>query len=191
MDIREVVFNNRSYTPIPLILALLILAQPTAEAFWPGLALALLGELLRIWGVSHAGSATRTTSGAGGDELITSGPFAYVRNPLYLGNFLISLGFTIAAWAWMPCMFLLVLVLFGVQYGLIISLEEEYLQKKFGPIYERYKNHVPRFFPRLRPWADADKRPANWKAAFRSEKSTLTSFVSFAILLWFRWKLFS
>ncbi len=191
MDIREVVFNNRSYTPIPLILALLILAHPTAAVFWLGLVVALLGEFLRIWGVSHAGSATRTTSGAGGEELITSGPFAYVRNPLYLGNFLISLGFTIAAWAWMPWMFLLVLALFGIQYGLIISLEEEYLQKKFGPIYERYKNHVPRFFPRWRPWADADKRHANWKAAFRSEKSTLTSFLSFAILLWFRWKLFS
>ncbi len=191
MDIREVVFNNRSYTPIPLILALLILAHPTPTSFWLGLLIALAGELLRIWGVSHAGSATRTTSGAGGDELITSGPFAVVRNPLYLGNFLISIGFTVAAWAWMPWMLLLVFVLFVFQYGLIVSLEEEYLQKKFGPVYERYKNHVPRFLPRLRPWADADRRRANWKAAFRSEKSTLTSFVSFALILWARWKLFS
>ncbi len=191
MDIREVVFNNRSYTPIPLILALLILAHPTPVSFWPGLVVALAGELLRVWGVGHAGSATRTTSGAGGDELVTSGPFAYVRNPLYLGNFLISLGFTIAAWAWMPWMFLLVLVLFGIQYGLIISLEEEYLQKKFGPRYERYKNHVPRFLPRLRAWPDAAARRANWRAALRSEKSTLTSFVSFAVLLWARWKLFT
>lgn len=191
MDIREVVFNNRSYTPIPLILIVLILASPTWPAFLLGLGIALLGEMLRIWGVSHAGSATRTTSGAGGDDLITSGPFAYVRNPLYLGNFLITIGFTVASWAWMPWMLILVILLFGIQYWLIISLEEEYLSQHFGYKYQLYKNHVGRFLPRMVPWPDRDPRSGNWRAALRSEKSTLTSFVTFALVLWLRWKLFS
>ncbi len=191
VDIREVVFNNRSYTPIPLIVIVLILAEPTWTSFILGAFIALSGEFLRIWGVSHAGSATRTTSGAGGNELITSGPFAIIRNPLYLGNFFITIGFAIASWAWMPWMLLVVIVLFGLQYWLIVSLEEEYLSRHFGYMYQKYKNHVPRFFPRLSPWNDRQRRSGNWREAFRSERSTLTSFITFLVVLWARWRLFS
>ncbi|MDQ7051390.1 MAG: methyltransferase [candidate division KSB1 bacterium] len=106
MDIREVFFNYRSYTPIPLLIALLIFAEPTATTYTAGLLLVILGEVLRTWAVRHAGGATRTTSGVGGDDLITHGPFAYVRNPLYLGNFFLGTGLVIMAWAWMPWMLL-------------------------------------------------------------------------------------
>ena len=53
------------------------------------------GEFLRFWGVAYAGSLTRTTTSVKANELITIGPFAHVRNPLYIGNILIYLGFGI------------------------------------------------------------------------------------------------
>ena len=55
-------------------------AQPTIQSLIIGFVTALIGEIVRFWGVSWAGSETRTTDGAGGTFLIISGPFSYVRN---------------------------------------------------------------------------------------------------------------
>ena len=132
MDIRKFFFDNRSYTPIPLIIAVLILAQPTWNTFLIGISISVVGELIRIRAVAHAGSATRTTSGAGGEELVMTGPYAFMRNPLYLGNFLMASGLCIAAWPWMPWMLLLLFVLFVVQYAFIISLEKNFCRITFA-----------------------------------------------------------
>lgn len=152
MDIRKFLFRHRSYTPIPLFTSFIIFAKPSRLSLTGGLVVALAGEGLRLWGVYHAGGATRTTCGVGGDALITCGPFAYVRNPLYLGNFLLLCGLCVMSWAWMPWMFTLVVALFTLQYSLIISLEEEHLRKKFGQEYEHYFAYVPRFLPRRTPF---------------------------------------
>jgi protein-S-isoprenylcysteine O-methyltransferase Ste14 len=189
MDLRTILFNYRSYTPIPLLIAILILANPSPLSLAGGLVLVLLGESVRLWAVCHAGGATRTTSGAGaGAELITHGPFGYVRNPLYLGNFILSLGLCIMAWAWMPWMLLIFVALFGFQYRLIVSLEEENLRKVFGQIYEDYLAQVPRFIPRLRPFREQAVTGMPWRRALKIESNTLLSifFVMVAILL--RWK---
>jgi protein-S-isoprenylcysteine O-methyltransferase Ste14 len=191
MDLRTVIFNYRSYTPIPLLLAILILAKPAPASLATGLVITVLGESLRIWAVRHAGGATRTTGKPGaGDELITHGPFAYVRNPLYLGNFILSLGLCLMAWAWMPWMLLVFLALFGFQYRLIISLEEENLRKIFGRTYEEYLANVPRFIPRLRPFRPRKVQGMPLARALKIENNTLLSifFVVVAILL--RWKFF-
>jgi len=188
LDIREKVFNYRSYTPIPLAIAVIILAQPSWLSYFGGLLIVLLGESIRIWGVGYAGSATRTTSGVGGDILVVSGPFAHVRNPLYLGNFILSLGICVMAWPWMPWMLLIYIVLFGVQYGFIISLEEEHLQKKFGAEYSEYMKNVPRFFPRFSSYQKGNPNLVfNLKVAFRSEKSTLGNIIIFSIIIAIRW----
>lgn len=181
-------FNYRSYTPIPIAIAVVILADPTVYSYVGGLLVLLLGELIRVWGVGWAGSATRTTSGVGGSELVVSGPFAHVRNPLYLGNFLISLGVCIMAWAWMPWMFFIYIVLFAVQYALIISLEEEHLKEKFGAAYLEFLENVPRFIPQLRPYkkGNPDLR-FNLKGAIRSERSTLGNIVIFSLIIAIRW----
>lgn len=186
MDHRVFLFNYRSYTPIPLLLAILLLAAPTPFSLIGGFALALLGEATRIWAVRHAGGATRTTSGVGaGAALITHGPFAYVRNPLYLGNFLLSLGLCVMSWAWMPWMLFLFIALFGWQYWSIISLEEEHLQQRFGAQYTEYLRNVPRFVPRLTPYRKHDAQPMALARALKIEKNTLFSFtaVSLAILI--------
>lgn len=190
MDIREKVFNYRSYTPIPLAIAVIILANPSIASFIGGLLVVILGESIRIWGVSYAGSATRTTSGAGGEVLVTNGAFAHVRNPLYLGNFILSLGVCIMAWAWMPWMLFLYIALFVFQYGLIVSLEEEYLRNEFGQVYEDFFLNVPRFIPQIKPYKNRSKLQPDIKKAFRSEKSTLTNITAFTIIILLRWWIF-
>jgi protein-S-isoprenylcysteine O-methyltransferase Ste14 len=191
MDLRKVFFKYRSYTPIPLLLAILIWADPSPASLAGGFVVTFLGECLRIWAVSHAGGATRTTGEAGaGAELITHGPFAYVRNPLYLGNFLIALGFCLMAAAWMPWMLFIFLALFGVQYRLIISLEEEFLRRHFGKIYEDYLAQVPRFIPRLRPFRQQSTPAMPLARALKIEKDTLLSTALISLAIVARWKFF-
>ncbi len=189
MDWRKFFFKYRSYTPIPLLLAILIWAAPSPASLICGFAITALGECLRLWAVSHAGGATRTTGEAGaGAELITHGPFAYVRNPLYLGNFIIAFGFCVMASAWMPWMLLIFGALFGLQYRLIISLEEEYLRRHFGQIYETYLANVPRFFPRLRPFRPQNVPAMPLARALKIEKDTLLSTFLIALAIFLRWK---
>jgi protein-S-isoprenylcysteine O-methyltransferase Ste14 len=191
MDLRTLFFNYRSYTPIPLLVAILIWAQPSPASLISGFALTGLGEILRLWAVRHAGGATRTIGEPGaGDELITHGPFAYVRNPLYLGNFILSLGLCVMAWAWMPWMLLIFLALFGLQYGLIISLEEEKLRKHFGWIYEDYLAEVPRLIPRMRPYRPRKVPGMPLTRALKIENNTLLSISGVVLAIFLRWKFF-
>lgn len=189
MKIAEILFNYRSYTPIPILVAVLYLAEPAPLSLAAGFCLAVAGELLRLWAVRHAGGATRTTSGVGGSTLITHGPYAHVRNPLYVGNFLLSTGLVIMAWPWMPWMLLLFWALFALQYGLIISLEEAYLRETFGATYAAYCQNVPRVVPRLLPAEAPVARPMPWKKAIRVEKNTLTSFILVSLAIVVRWQM--
>lgn len=191
MDIRRFFFDNRSYTPIPLILGVLILADPSWISFCSGIGVALLGEVIRIWAVSFAGSATRTTSGAGGDTLIMAGPYGYMRNPLYAGNFLMSTGICLAAWPWMPWMLLITIMLFIFQYSLIISLEEEYMSKKFPQLYQQYLSNVPRIIPRLSKFSDDREWSVSISKGIRSERSTIASFVFVTLFIYLRWHFWS
>jgi protein-S-isoprenylcysteine O-methyltransferase Ste14 len=189
MKIREFFFKYRSYTPIPLIIAALVLAKTTIYSFVGGLIVALIGETIRIWSVRYAGSATRTTGEVGADVLVTSGPYGRLRNPLYLGNFLLSFGILIMAWPWMPWLMIIFLALFYLQYSAIISLEEEFLHSKFGLLYEEYRNHVPSMLPRLRSWGRGDRKPTPLKKALRTERNSLQSFTIVTIAILLRWLL--
>ena len=80
---------------MPVALALIIFGQPTELSASIGVAIALCGELLRIWAVGYSGDTTRADV-VTAPELVTAGPYALVRNPLYLGNAIIAIGFTIA-----------------------------------------------------------------------------------------------
>ena len=174
MDIRNFFFKFRSFTPIPIGVMIIYFARP-ANAYLPlGTALLLGGELIRIWAVSYAGGETRTRN-VGGSTLCSSGPYAYVRNPLYMGNMLMYLGIVFIAGAANTLLMVATTTsFFLIQYSLIISLEEETLNKLFGENYIDYKKNVPAIYPRLTRWNNDDNRkPAGLGKAIRTEKRTL------------------
>ncbi len=183
MDVRQRLFELRSYTPIPFLLVMVIVARPTLWSLAGGFVLVALGELLRLWGVAIAGSETRTTGPVGGTFLITTGPFAYVRNPLYLGNLVMYFG--IGMMSAVPLLALAAIVFFFIQYSLIVSLEEEYLVKTFGEEFVRYCTEVRRFVPGLRRYrSESSRQPElDWKRGFVSERRTLQAIVLLTVLL--------
>jgi protein-S-isoprenylcysteine O-methyltransferase Ste14 len=184
-DLRAYAFRYRSYTPIPFLIIMVLFARPTIVTLSVGAAIAVLGEALRFWGVAIAGSETRTTGTVGGTYLITTGPFAFVRNPLYVGNMFLYAGVGIMSNALFPWLIVVAVVWFYVQYSLIVSGEEEYLAGRFGSDYEDYCARVPRFIPRLTPYRG--NRPADkvfsMKEGLASEKRTLQAITLVTVLI--------
>jgi len=188
-NISSLAFKYRSYTPIPFLILMLIFQQSTVNSLIIGFAIALVGELIRFWGVSWTGSETRTTGGVGGTFLIISGPFAYVRNPLYVGNILIYLGLGIMSFALFPYLQIGAIFFFLIQYYYIVREEENFLKEKFKEKYEDFRNHVPAFFPRLTPYKNSNvvQPKYNSRAGFRSETRSLQAFLGISILLVILW----
>jgi protein-S-isoprenylcysteine O-methyltransferase Ste14 len=188
-NISSLAFKYRSYTPIPFLVLMLIFQESTPLTLVIGFVVALLGELIRFWGVSWAGSETRTTGGVGGTFLIISGPFAYVRNPLYVGNILMYLGLGIMSFALFPYLQIVAILFFLFQYYFIVNEEEKYLREKFKDDYTDYCKKVPAFFPRLFPYKNSKvvQPPYNPKAGFRSETRSLQAFLGISLLLIILW----
>lgn len=183
-DLRAVLFRWRSYTPVPLVILMLLFAQPSVASFLWGLPVAICGELLRLWGVSIVGSETRVTGGVGASRLITSGPFARVRNPLYVGNMMLYAGMGVMSFALFPWLQAAALLWFLFQYSQIVSLEEEFLTERFGDEYTRYCAAVPRFLPAVRKYRPGTDQPTfDWGRGLRSEKRTLQAIVLLTALL--------
>ena len=184
MDIRDFFFRNRGYTPIPLAIIILTFASLKIELLPIGVILVVTGELLRLNGVRYAGGETRTLK-VGASALCSSGPFAYLRNPLYLGNMIIYAGMVLIAggefvWILLP----VTLTFFFLEYGLIISLEEETLRKKFNEEYGEYLSMVPRLIPRVSPWKGGSETvPMTIEKTLRTEKRTLQIIGGFILLL--------
>ncbi|MCH7972385.1 MAG: isoprenylcysteine carboxylmethyltransferase family protein [Bacteroidetes bacterium] len=185
IDIAIKFFNFRSYTPIPFLILMFAFQRANIQSMVIGFLIALCGELIRFWGVSWAGSETRTTGGVGGTFLIISGPFAYVRNPLYVGNILLYTGLGVMSLALFPYLQIISLIFFLIQYYYIVKEEESFLVKKFGEDFENYLKKVPRFFPRFHAYKinNAEQPEFNLKAGLRSEKRSLQAFVIVTIIL--------
>ncbi len=183
-------FKYRSYTPIPFLLLMFFYEDANVWSLILGFIIAVTGELIRLWGVSWAGSETRTTGSVGGTFLVVSGPFGRVRNPLYVGNILMYFGLGVMSFSIFPYLQIVALLFFFIQYHFIIKEEEGYLSKTYGKDYQDYLNNVPRFIPRLTRYkaSNVEQPPFDLKAGLKSEKRTLQAFtlVSLTIfLLWF------
>ncbi len=181
-DWRNFLFTYRSYTPIPFLIVMLIYARPTITSIVIGLIMAALGESVRFWGVSYAGSETRTTGTVGGSQLVTSGPYSHVRNPLYVGNILMYVGVGVMSNALMPYLPLVALAYFIFQYTGIVSLEEEYLARTFSN-WSEYKEGVGRFVPKLRAFGRDGELKPDFARALRSERSSLIAISSIFLVL--------
>jgi protein-S-isoprenylcysteine O-methyltransferase Ste14 len=113
------------------------LARPTWKSIMLGVIVIVPGLLTRALASGHVRK---------NESLATSGPYAYTRNPLYLGSLLMGLGFAVAARSWWVGVVLV--VMFFAIYLPVIRDEEIFLRQKF-PEFEEYTRRVPRMFPRL------------------------------------------
>ena len=173
-SLKSFFFINRSYTPIPIVIALLYFSNIKVLYFPIGLILIFLGEILRIYAVSYAGGKTRTRN-VGASTLCTAGPYSRTRNPLYIGNVIIYLGVVFFSGGPLMWQFLfIVLVFFSIQYYFIIQLEEKKLLELFKEKYVNYQNNVPALIPRITPWTGGVKiAPHTLSQTLKIEKRTL------------------
>ncbi len=172
-------FRHRGWLPVPL--ALFVVAAPGAFSLAEvggGAALVALGEAIRLWGVAAAGPETRRRSCAV-SRLVTHGPFAHTRNPLYLGNACIWAGVSLAAGT--PWLLPVTLALFSIEYSLIVRFEESVLHHTFGGAYAGYAERTPRWLPRVS--AACAHATLDWQSAWRSERSTFYQYAALTMAL--------
>lgn len=122
-----------------LVIAFAWLSQPDVRSLCIGLPVSGLGLLLRAWATGHLEKNTRLTE---------SGPYSYVRNPLYLGTLLVAAGFAIASRRWL--LGALFAAVFLLIYLPVIELEEQHLRSLF-PNFANYAKRVPPLWPTLSP----------------------------------------
>ena len=134
----------------------LFFARPSSWTLIIGAAVAAPGLALRAWASGHLRK---------NEALATTGPYAYTRNPLYLGSFLIGLGFTIAAGQVLLIVIFLVMML-GI-YRPVMRVESSTLAELFGKKYARYAKEVPLLFPRLSPYRTQTGSKFDWSLYLR------------------------
>lgn len=169
-------FKYRTWFPVIFLGIPLIYPGETGLKSWiiGGLFIAA-GEAMRLAGVAAAGTATRRRSRNVG-RLVTYGIFAWSRNPLYNGNFLVWIGFIIISGVLWFLPF--AVLLFGIEYSFIVRYEEGVLETIFGRVYLDYKNCTPRWLPRK-----PDDPPAGEHAWHRAWKSEISTFLQYAALV--------
>jgi protein-S-isoprenylcysteine O-methyltransferase Ste14 len=154
---------------------LLLLGRPRPLTLIFGGAVAVMGLGLRAWATGYLRK---------NEALATDGPYAYTRNPLYLGSFLIGLGFTIGGGRLV--LGLIFAALFLGIYVPVMRVESTTLEKLFGQSYQRYAQTVPMFIPRLSRYRDQPSRKAEFDAAlyrrYREYRAVLGSIAAWALL---------
>ena len=122
----------------PLALACLWLARPTPGRLALGAGIAGAGLVLRGAAAGHLRKH---------EQLTTSGPYAYTRNPLYLGSALLAVGFLVACGSWIVTA--LLTAYFALFYPAVMRREEQELRARYGSAFDDYAARVPLFWPRL------------------------------------------
>jgi protein-S-isoprenylcysteine O-methyltransferase Ste14 len=193
-------FRHRTALPLPIAGSLLTLrvglAPPSITLAAAGVVVTACGELLRLWGVHHIGAISRTRSERLG-PLVASGPFALVRNPLYVGNVAVWVGFALTArLVWLAPVIVLLL---GLEYHAIVRWEERLLELRLGETYRAYAARVPRWIPRRNREERGGRRENNhsavsavpsgsfsWRETLFSERGTFVAIALGYLLLWIK-----
>jgi protein-S-isoprenylcysteine O-methyltransferase Ste14 len=154
----------------------LILAKPTPRALLIGAVVSLLGLAIRAWAAGHIRKNA---------QLAVSGPYAFTRNPLYLGSFILGLGFTIASGRWELALVFAALFL-GIYFP-VMRVEASTMTELFGEEYKVYKESVPLFFPRTTPFRPTDSNLIKFDASlymrYREYRAALGLAVAWGLLL--------
>jgi protein-S-isoprenylcysteine O-methyltransferase Ste14 len=154
-----------------------------------GALIVAIGEAIRLWAVHHIGAISRTRSDRLG-PLVSSGPFALIRNPLYVGNILLWTGLAVSAQlVWLAPVFV---VLLALEYHAIVRWEEGLLAQRIGEPYSHYAARVPRWLPTLSAQSSSPEPAApvagtfSWRETLFSERGTLIAIAAGFLLLWLK-----
>lgn len=180
---KEIWLNRvRVWLP-PVFVVVAIALRPPTWNLW-GLPLVVLGEGLRTWAAGHLVK----------DEALTvGGPYAHVRNPLYLGSLLNTMGFLLIVGDWRLAAAFLVIAL--AVYLPTVKQEENYLRRMHGETFEAYRRAVPGIVPRLTPasltvgqeLASCLPSSFSWRSVWANgEHKTWVALVVLFGLLWLR-----
>lgn len=124
-----------------LALICLYFAKPTRGFFIAGIPILMLGEIIRVWASGHILKSS---------SLTVSGPYSYLRHPLYIGSLIIGIGFTLISKS--IIMVICLIIYFLLFYPITIIKEEKILQEKFKDSFVTYKNSVAAFFAKKISW---------------------------------------
>lgn len=149
-----------------------LLARPTPESLLYGPLLAFPGLALRAWAAGHLKK---------NQDLADGGPYAWTRNPLYLGTLLVALGLALAAQSWM--VLAVTLAVFGLVYLPVIEQEEQHLLKIF-PRYRDYAERVPLLWPRVPKTAGNGDFDIGMYLKNEEWKATAAYMIGMGYLLW-------
>jgi protein-S-isoprenylcysteine O-methyltransferase Ste14 len=124
----------------PLAAVVLWFSRPVPGSILLGGLVGLFGLLIRAYAAGYLHKQ---------EVLTVTGPYAYTRNPLYLGSSILALGAAIAVCSWISAF--LLLLYFAIFYSIVMRREETELAARHGTTFEEYARAVPLFFPRLQP----------------------------------------
>jgi protein-S-isoprenylcysteine O-methyltransferase Ste14 len=156
----------------PLAFVVLALARPTPPSILAGALVGLIGLVLRALAAGHLHKQ---------EVLTVTGPYAYTRNPLYLGSAVLTLGAAVATWSWISAITLC--GYFALFYSMVMRREEQELRVQHGAAFDDYALAVPLFFPRLRPARLAARARASFSLAQYKKNREYRAAVGFVLLL--------
>lgn len=173
-NILKKIASFRSFLYLPPFVVMIITFYNEMEddfIIWPlGIAIIFIGFLIRLWATKHIGRRTSLMRKKG-KILVKTGPYAIVRNPLYIGNIIIATGLSILSeLIWLTPF---VMLYFFALYHFVILYEEKRLSERWGDEYLAYFNKVPRWIPRLRDLYRFKATGFKWIQALRSEIPSL------------------
>ncbi len=155
----------------PLVIALLVVAS-SRENNKMGIGIIAIGSIIRVWAAGYLIKK---------NQLITAGPYRFIRNPLYFGSFLIGLGFCLMVNH--PTLAICFTFLFLLVYFEQVSQEQIDLIRIYGKEYESYCQKVPGFYPRLFPPGIEANGSFSWRQVWKNREYNAVAGVLFLLLL--------
>ena len=156
----------------PLALVVLFLARPTPKSILAGALIGAIGLWVRARAAGHLHKQ---------QVLTVTGPYAYTRNPLYLGSFILIVAAAVAAYSWPSA--LLLFCYFSLFYSFVMRREERELYQHHGDAFQNYARTVPLFFPRFTPAKLSTDNPGAFSFAQYQKNREYRAAVGFLLLL--------
>lgn len=156
----------------PLAIAVLYFAKPKPPGILMGALIGFVGLAVRALAAGYLHKQ---------EVLTTTGPYAYTRNPLYLGSSILALGVAIATRCWISAIILI--VYFSLFYSIVMLREANELRARHGTAFDEYAKTVPLFFPRLTPGAGSGKIATSFSLAQYQKNHEWQAAVGFLIVL--------